>query len=230
MILIRTRVDSDLELDPHGDDEQGNPLGGIVFTNGFGLNTASFTQQFNSNSTPSSSYTQVVEWVDFIGNGMFCLKMCNPDDSQDALLCNHIYDRVGCTYNAPADYADVNGTFQVCDSDDMTFPGVYVSDGITTTWTQGPEGVPVMPPYTPTVPASSNCQTFSSEQLFGAISTSASGSVSTTHSGSGSGSTSRSGSTAQKTAGAAVSISSGIPNIFFMFIAASVSAGVLLVL
>jgi len=215
------------ELDPHGDDEQGNPLGGIVFTNGFGMNTQQFTQQFQSNSTPSTKFTQVIEWVDFIGNGMFCLKMCNPSDSQDALLCNHIYDRVGCTYNAPADYLHVNGTFQVCDSDDMTFPGVYVSDGITTTWTQGPEGVPVMPPYTPTIPASSNCQTFSSEQLYGALSTSAS--ASTTQSGSSSGSTSRSGSAAQNT-GAAVSFSGSIPNMFYMFIAAGISAGMLLVL
>lgn len=165
------------ELDPHGDDEQGNPLGGIVYTNGFGMNAAKYAQQLQTNSTPSNQFTQVVEWVDFIGTGMFCLKMCNPSDKQGDRLCDHRYDRVGCTYNAGADYAHIKGTYQVCDSDDMIAPGQYVSNGVTTTWKQGPENQPVNPPYSPKIPASSNCRTFSSEQLFGTASPSSSSSV-----------------------------------------------------
>jgi hypothetical protein len=108
------------ELDPHGADEQGNPLGGIVFTNGFGNSAAQYATQLKSNATPSTSFTQVIEWIDFIGGGIFCLKMCNPKDPQAAELCQHIYDRIGCGYNALADYNAINGTFSVCDSDDMT--------------------------------------------------------------------------------------------------------------
>jgi len=156
------------ELDPHGADEQGNPLGGIVFTNGFGNSAAQYATQLKSNATPSTSFTQVIEWIDFIGGGIFCLKMCNPKDPQAAELCQHIYDRIGCGYNALADYNAINGTFSVCDSDDMTPPGVYTTNGATTTWFQPPEGVVPTPPYTPVLPSSSNCQTFSSAQLFGA--------------------------------------------------------------
>jgi len=201
------------ELDPHGADEQGNPLGGIVFTNGFGMSADKYAQQIQANSTASQQFTQVIEWIDFQGGNMFCLKMCNPSDSQAAELCQHIYDRIGCSYNALADYASINGTFSVCDSDDMTPPGVYTSNGVTTTWFQPPEGVVPTPPYTPTLPASSNCHTFSSAQLFGgpATSSAASGSAGGSAGASGSKSGSGSGSAASSTgSGAAIStIASG---------------------
>jgi len=159
------------ELDPHGADEQGNPLGGIVFSNGYGTNANAFDSAFKAKQNGSSTYTQVIEWIDFIGGGVFCLKMCNPSDPQAAELCQHIYDRIGCTYNALADYASINGTYQVCDSDDMSPPGVYTTNGQTTTWFQGPEGVPVSAPYTTTVPPSSNCHTYASTDLFAAAAT-----------------------------------------------------------
>jgi len=191
------------ELDPHGADEQGNPLGGLVYTNGFGMDSASFQSLDTSGQfTQNQSYTQVIEWIDFIGAGYFCLKMCNPDDPNAASLCNHIYDEIGCTYNALADYAAINNTYTVCDSDDMEPPGVFTTDGTVTTWFQPQTGA-VVPPYTPTIPASSNCVTYSSAQLFAsAASDSAVSSATTTgtakptgSSGSGSGSTSsRSGS------------------------------------
>jgi len=159
------------ELDPHGADEQGNPLGGIVFSNGFGTTANTFDSALHAHQNGSSTYTQVIEWIDFIGGGIFCLKMCNPAGPNAAKLCDHIYDRVGCTYNALADYNNINGTFQVCDSDDMTPPGVYTVNGQTTTWTQGPEGVPVTPPYTTSIPPSSNCHTYASTDLFAAAAT-----------------------------------------------------------
>ena len=49
-------------------------------------------------------------------------------------LCQHIYDRIGCAYNAPNNAQ--NGTFEVCKGDDMTPVGQYVSNGVTMTWTQ----------------------------------------------------------------------------------------------
>jgi len=156
------------ELDPHGADEQGNPLGGIVFTNGFGQSASSFAQTFKSGGNTTATPTQVIEWIDFIGSGLFCLKMCNPNDNNAAQLCNHIYDEVGCNYNAIADYNNINGTFQVCDSDDMTPPGIFTTaPGQTTTWFQ-PQTGPVIPPYTTQPVSSSNCQSFASSDLFAA--------------------------------------------------------------
>jgi len=159
------------ELDPHGADEQGNPLGGIVFSNAYGTNANAFDSALKAKQNGSSTYTQVIEWIDFIGGGVFCLKMCNPSYANSPKLCNHIYDRIGCTYNALADYGSINGTFQVCDSDDMTPPGEYTVNGVSMTWTQGPEGQPVSPPYTPTIPPSSNCHTYASTDLFAAAAT-----------------------------------------------------------
>jgi hypothetical protein len=42
--------DSGGELDPHGADEQGNPIGGLMFTNGWS----------NGNN---NSFTQAIEWT-----------------------------------------------------------------------------------------------------------------------------------------------------------------------
>ncbi|KAI5122273.1 hypothetical protein M0805_002354 [Coniferiporia weirii] len=159
------------ELDPHGDDQQGNPLGGLVYTNGFGMSASDFSSLASSgNFQNNQTYTQVIEWIDFIGSGMFCLKMCNPDDPNAAALCQHTYDEIGCSYNAIADYNNINGTFQVCDSDDMTPVGVFETNGVTTTWVQPWSGT-LSVPYTTQSLASSNCVTFSSEQLFAAAAT-----------------------------------------------------------
>jgi len=111
-----------------------------------------------SNSPPSNSVRQVViEWVDFIGTGIFCFMMCNPSDKEAAKLFQHTYDCAGCECNAPIDYGSIDGKFEVCDSDNITFPGQCVSNGITTSWTQGPDSIPESPLYTSTAPAASNC-------------------------------------------------------------------------
>jgi hypothetical protein len=191
-----------------------------------------YAQQLQANSTPSNTFTQVIEWIDFIGSGIFCLKMCNPSDAQAASLCNHIYDRIGCTYNALADYTHINNTFQVCDSDDMTPPGVFTTNGATTTWFQGPEGVPVSAPYTPSIPQSSNCHTFSSEQLLGGMPTTSGGSSPTATSGpSGSGSGTRSGSgSSPSQTGAALSFGSGLPTTFILSLVVAFSGGAIAIL
>ncbi|THH00280.1 hypothetical protein EW145_g7111 [Phellinidium pouzarii] len=229
------------ELDPHGDDEQGNPIGGLFLTNGFGQSSSSFQSFVSSGNvtTTNTTYTQVIEWIDFIGGGMFCMKLCNPSDPDDVNLCQHIYDEVGCTYNAVADYPNINGTFEVCDSDDMADPGIFTTNGQLTTWHQPFSGTFSVPYQTSSL-ASSNCVTYSSEQLFAAAATDSAvatitGSASVTGSGSGahgsatgSGSGSGSGSTSGAQSGAAARSyeSNALPYIavgFFTMIATMVT-------
>lgn len=53
-----------IELDPHGDDEQGNPIGGVVYSNGFTKSSGTFQQQLTSGTnTTGVGETQVIEWV-----------------------------------------------------------------------------------------------------------------------------------------------------------------------
>jgi len=165
-------LDSGGELDPHGDDEQGNPIGGVVYSNGFTKSSGTFQQQLTSGTnTTGVGETQVIEWVNFIGNGLFCFKACNPSYPQATSLCNHIYDEIGCQYNAVANYGTINNTFQVCDSDDMTPPGVYTgANGQVTTWVQPFTGTVSVPYPTPTL-ASSNCVTYTSSLLYQAAAT-----------------------------------------------------------
>jgi hypothetical protein len=105
-----------------------------------------------------------------MGGNMFCLKICDPTGKNPAGYCQHIYDRIGCAYNAPAAY--VNGTFEKCDSDSMELPGEYVSNGATVTYYQPPESLgPITTvPYTVAIPKSSNCVTYQSTDLYAAAS------------------------------------------------------------
>ncbi|CCL98618.1 uncharacterized protein FIBRA_00620 [Fibroporia radiculosa] len=146
--------DSGGELDPHGADLYGNPIGGLVWSN-----------QYPTGNTNNASLTQITEWTEFIGSGTFCIKICNPSvTSPDNVgLCQNVYDEIGINYNCPSQ--PTNGTFEVCDADPMSPVGQYVSNGVTTTWTQPWSGV-IDPPYTPTVPASSNCRTYASSALY----------------------------------------------------------------
>ncbi|KAL1695114.1 hypothetical protein GGG16DRAFT_45928 [Schizophyllum commune] len=174
------------ELDPHGADLRGNPMGGLVYSTAW--------------SDSNDSYTQVIEWHNFMGGNAFCFKVCDPSKEHAADYCQHIYDRIGCAYNAPNNAQ--NGTFESCEGDNQDFPGVYTgSDGQTTTWTQPPEseGEISTIPFSAKVPASSNCQSFSSEELFkAAASSGASGSGG---SGSGSGASSTAGSSSADASG-----------------------------
>ncbi|KAF8160414.1 macrophage activating glycoprotein [Pholiota molesta] len=115
------------EMDPHGADLRGNPMGGVVYT-----------QAFADNGT----YTQVVEWHNFNGGNTFCLKACDPSGSNDAGLCQHIYDTQGCGFNAPSNARD--GVFESCAGNSQAPPGQGVA-----------------------VPASSSCSTFASTDIYG---------------------------------------------------------------
>ncbi len=72
------------ELDPHGADGNGNPIGGLVYTTAFGL----------SNGQPQ----QVHQWESFLSSGQACFRACLAgSDDYLALLCNHIYDVLEAT-------------------------------------------------------------------------------------------------------------------------------------
>lgn len=141
------------ELDSGGQDGRGNPIGGLVYSNAF-----------PSNNGNNASYQQSRHWTFFIGGGTFCAKACDDTQPNAEHLCEHIYDRIGCAYNAPNNAQ--KGVFEACKGDDMMPVGTYVVNGVTSTWTQPPEGVTPVPPYTPTPAASSQCTTYTSASLY----------------------------------------------------------------
>jgi len=144
------------EMDPHGADLRGNPMGGVMFSTAWSGN--------------NDSYSQVMEWHNFMGGNFFCLKACDPAGAHAADYCQHIYDRIGCAYNAPNNAQ--NGTFESCLGDDQDFPGVFTdSAGVVQTYTQPPEslGAITSMPYQPKVPLSSSCTPFTSSILYSAL-------------------------------------------------------------
>jgi hypothetical protein len=136
-----------------------------------------------------------------MGGSTFCLKACNPSGAHAPDFCQHIYDRIGCAYNAPN--AAKNGTFESCQGDNQDFPGVYTSNGAVVTYTQPPESLGAISsiPYQPKVPASSNCVQYQSSSLFAALAsvTPTGGAASAT--GSSGGASGSKGGTATATAG-----------------------------
>jgi hypothetical protein len=145
------------ELDPHGADLRGNPLGGLVYSNAFG--------------NDKNNFQQVIEWHNFMGGDSFCFKVCDPAGPNAARYCEHVFDRIGCAYNAPN--AAKKGTFESCLGESQDFPGVYTQNGQVMTYTQPPEslGAIASMPYTARIPASSQCQPFESAKLYAALPT-----------------------------------------------------------
>lgn len=136
------------EMDPHGADLRGNPMGGVVFSSAFG------------------GMKQVIEWHNFIGGGRFCYKACDPAGPNAAHYCEHVFDRIGCDYNIPN--AAKDGVFESCKGDNQDFPGVYTENGQVMTYKQPPEelGAISTMPYQPRVPASSECSSFTSSAVY----------------------------------------------------------------
>lgn len=161
------------ELDPHGADMQGNPLGGIVFSNN--LPTAK----------DNTTMIQADNWNNFVGSDIFCIKLCdNTITTPD--YCENRIDLLGCNYNMPAAYTD--GEFTSCEGELQDVIGTYTSNGQTLTWSQPASLDPSTTlPWTPRIPASSNCVTFSSAELYGGSTASASGSKATGSKGSSTG-------------------------------------------
>jgi len=192
------------ELDPHGADLRGNPLGGLMYSNAYA-----------SNNGNNASYQQVIQWNLFIGSGTFCFKACDPAGPNAAALCQNIFDRIGCSYNMPN--AAQNGTFEKCDGDLQDPAGIYTSNGVVMTYTQPAESLGAIStmPYQPRVPASSNCVTYSSAELFTSLPTqsntaSGAGATGTGAAGaSGKGGASGSGATRSGSAAGATNTTSG---------------------
>ncbi|KAH9025344.1 hypothetical protein EDB84DRAFT_1273546 [Lactarius hengduanensis] len=140
------------ELDPHGQDLNGNPMGGLLYSTHF--------------SSDSTTVEQIHEWNMFVGGNVTAAKICNPSGSNPAGFCQHTLDRIGVAYNMPNNAQ--NNIFEVCDSDAMDIPGVYTVNGQTLSYSQPAESLGAIStmPYTPRVPSSSNCQTFQSSALY----------------------------------------------------------------
>ncbi|KAF8160404.1 hypothetical protein BJ912DRAFT_326900 [Pholiota molesta] len=111
-----------------------------------------------------------VRWRSFIGFNSFCHKACDPAGADAAHFCEHIYDRIGCAYNAPNRARD--RVFESCAGDSQDFPGVYTAENengsATLTYRQPAEslGAITSVPYTARVPASSSCQVYESAALY----------------------------------------------------------------
>nr|GAT47198.1 predicted protein [Mycena chlorophos] len=120
------------ELDPHGADGNGNPVGGIVFSSAFG------------------QLEQIFEWTNFMEGNIFCFRACNPKGSNPPQFCEHIYDVMGCEWNMPGNY---DTGFTSCEGDSGEPMGVYGSS----TFYQGQGATPAAHP----APATRSCTTFS---------------------------------------------------------------------
>ncbi|KAJ6522777.1 hypothetical protein DFH09DRAFT_200620 [Mycena vulgaris] len=150
------------ELDPHGAEGTGNPVGGNVTT-----------------TVADGIDEPIAEWMLYISANQFCLRACYNANStySAAFMCWHELDVMGCEFVMPGVYHGP-GTFETCDADVAYPPGWYptVVDGTTSfsTFAQfftgvfnGANGQPT--PYTvgdtvtPTapfsIPSSSNCVT-----------------------------------------------------------------------
>ncbi|KAK0440218.1 uncharacterized protein EV420DRAFT_1279267 [Desarmillaria tabescens] len=107
------------ELDPHGADGNGNPIGGLLFSSAFGK-----TQQM---------FEWTVSTRNFMAATDFCFRACNPAGE-------HIYDLMGCAWNVPANYDA--GVFKSCNGDSGEPMGVYG----TLTFHQGEASTPAPHP------------------------------------------------------------------------------------
>ncbi|KAJ1030956.1 hypothetical protein NDA18_002181 [Ustilago nuda] len=121
------------EFDPHGADDLGNPIGGIVYT--------------TANPATNGEPYFVSEWTNFMSYNQFCLRACWGERA--AAQCEHIYDVMGCRWNIPANYEP--GVFETCDGDVGLLQSIYGSSTF-------PQGDPVTPSAHP-APSSSQCST-----------------------------------------------------------------------
>ncbi|KAI0090458.1 hypothetical protein BDY19DRAFT_887903 [Irpex rosettiformis] len=141
------------ELDPHGADGNGNPIGSLVFSNAF----------------TKGDVEQIHEWTNFMAAGQFCFRACKPQASAPG-WCQHIYDVMGCQWNMPGNYD--TGVFEKCKADSGEMMGVYGGSTFR-------QGQPETPPPHP-APSSSECSTVSSigNQVLAQSASATSGSVS----------------------------------------------------
>ncbi|TXT15776.1 hypothetical protein VHUM_00279 [Vanrija humicola] len=129
------------ELDPHGEKNEGNPIGGNVTTN-----------------LATGEDTFYEEWMSFVSFDQFCLRICTAgtDKVNSGLQCEHKLDIMGCRFvMAIPDLYSTNGTFTFCEGEPAAPPGLNNPPQ----YTVGDLVTPGAPAYWP---RTSNCQTFSS--------------------------------------------------------------------
>jgi hypothetical protein len=194
------------EMDPHGADLRGNPMGGLIYSEAFGGGWKQVNEWNKCVCFLFSGQNAFLNIINhsFMGGNAFCIKACDPSKPDDEKYCEHRLDRIGCAYNSPNNAQ--NGTFESCEGENQEFPGVYTLNGQVMTYSQPPESLgPITSmPYTARIPASSNCVTYTSSAIYtglpspsiqlNAAPTSAPSSGTATRSGSGTASGSRTGS------------------------------------
>ncbi|KAF7329153.1 hypothetical protein MKEN_00175900 [Mycena kentingensis (nom. inval.)] len=150
------------ELDPHGAEGTGNPIGGNLTTT-----------IADGNDQP------IAEWMEYISSDQFCIRACTWANStfSAAAMCEHKLDVMGCEFVMPGTYHEP-GVFETCDADvayppgwypqpdgsfsvfAQYFTGVYTGgDGQPTSYTVGTTVTPNAPAMTP---SSYNCVTTAS--------------------------------------------------------------------
>lgn len=148
------------ELDPHGAENVGNPIGGNVTSNVSGQDV--FYE----------------EWMSFVSFDQFCMRICTAEwgGIPTSIMCEHELDVMGCAFVLPSVNMYNNNTFTSCEADVGAAPGDYPQpDGSTSTfrqryvgsytnegtvayWTVGQDVTPAGPATTPAV---SMCTTYS---------------------------------------------------------------------
>jgi len=108
-----SKGDAGGELDPHGADGKGNPIGGLVFGNSYG------------------KMQQYPEWTNFMSATEFCIRACNPAGPNATKYCAHRYDIMGCEWNMPGNYGRT--TFDTCQADSGEPMGIYTNAKVTIT-------------------------------------------------------------------------------------------------
>ncbi|PWZ01007.1 hypothetical protein BCV70DRAFT_159345 [Testicularia cyperi] len=122
------------ELDPHGAEGSGNPIGGKVFTRAY-----------------TGDWEELPEWQNFMSDDEYCFRACRAG-TYAKQWCPHIYDIMGCFWNEPANYQP--GVFEQCDGTEGAWPGVYSGS----TWYQGVKPTP----KAQAAGSSSNCRFYPS--------------------------------------------------------------------
>lgn len=84
------------ELDPHGATGNGNPVGGLVFSNVWSGGSGS-GQQASISIVLLICFidlNQIHEWTNYMAVDEFCIRVCKEGPNA-AMWCQHIYDTMG---------------------------------------------------------------------------------------------------------------------------------------
>ncbi|KAK7022992.1 hypothetical protein R3P38DRAFT_2709373 [Favolaschia claudopus] len=150
--------DSGGELDPHGAEGSGNPVGGNITT-----------------TVADGTDLQIEEWMMYMSADEFCFRACYNANSTYAskYMCEHKLDVMGCQFVMPGTYHEPGG-FESCEADVAYPPGWYPTVGndgkasfsvFEQYWTGVVNGVTytvgdtITPNAPAATPASSNCVT-----------------------------------------------------------------------